>query len=263
VRPPAPAPAAVFPAATRALAAAALAVLAACGGPGGGEARADPAPPARAATRAAPVVVELFTSQGCSSCPPADRYLSEIATAGAVDGRPVVALAYHVDYWNDLGWADPFSRAAWSARQGRYGHALGAGRVYTPELVVAGAADAVGSSRGRVRALIAHAPAQRAITARARRDGARLHVTATAPAGADVWVALWEDGLVTQVPRGENAGARLVSDRIVRRLVRVARAGATGAAEVAIDPAWKHVGAVAFAQRPDLAIVGATVLRVE
>ncbi len=88
-------------------------------------------------------------------------------------------------------------------------------------------------------------------------------MAATAPADADAWVALWQDGAVTEVARGENQGARLTSDRIVRRLVRVATAGHDGAVTLAIDPAWTHVGAAVFAQRADRAIIGATALALE
>jgi hypothetical protein len=219
------------------------------------------ADPAAKAKGGAPVIVELFTSQGCSSCPPADRLLSRIAKDGALDGRAVLPLAFHVDYWNDLGWADPFSRAAWSDRQGAYAHAMRANGVYTPQAVVAGAADALGSDRDAIAKAVAATPVQVAIDAKAARASGALHVTATAPAGADVWVAVWEDGLGTDVRRGENAGAHLADDHVVRALVKVAAAGASGSLDVPLDPSWKRMGAVAFAQRPgDLAIVGATVL---
>lgn len=92
-------------------------------------ARAEAAP---VAASAAPVVLELFTSQGCNSCPPADRLLAEL---GRRDD--VVALSFHVDYWNDLGWDDPFSSPRWSHRQQTYGHELPS-RIYTPQLVVHG-----------------------------------------------------------------------------------------------------------------------------
>src|SRR5437763_14565494 len=79
----------------------------------------------------APVVIELFTSQGCSSCPPADELLGKLAKAGVLDGRKLAPLSFHVDYWNDLGWADPFSSAAWTARQAAYARALDDPPVYT------------------------------------------------------------------------------------------------------------------------------------
>jgi hypothetical protein len=225
--------------------------------------RVDAAPTADVHT-SAPVVVELFTSQGCSSCPPAEALLSEIATAGTTAGRTVIPLAYHVDYWNDLGWTDPSSSPAWSERQQRYAAARGDSRVYTPQLVVAGGRHVVGSQRRAVEAAIAGAPRQLRIDASATRTGDTLHVRATAPAGAEAWLAVWEDGAATDIRRGENAGLHLREDRVVRRLVRVAAAGATGTTDVALDPRWRRVGAVVLAQRPDtLAIVGATVALLE
>src|SRR5262245_2326035 len=110
----------------------------------------DPAagdPRSRRIDPGAPVVVELFTSQGCSSCPPADRLLGELVRDGAIADRPVIALSFHVDYWNRLGWTDPFSRPAWSARQQAYADAMRDGRVYTPQLVIAGRSHVVGSRR--------------------------------------------------------------------------------------------------------------------
>jgi len=207
-----------------------------------------------------PVVIELFTSQGCSSCPPADELLGKLAKAGSLDGRKLAPLSFHVDYWNDLGWADPFSTSAWTARQQSYARALGDNRVYTPELVVAGGAGMVGSSSTRVAQAIAAAPRQLAVTATAAWDNARVTVQATAPADADVWVAVWEDGTRTKVARGENAGELLASERVVRKLERVATAGHAGKLDIALDPAWKASGAVAFAQRADRKIVGATLL---
>ena len=219
-------------------------------------AAADPAPKG-----GAPVIVELFTSQGCSSCPPAERLLKEIAKDGALGGRAVVPLAFHVDYWNDLGWADPFSKSAWSDRQGAYARAMDANGVYTPQAVVAGSIDALGSDRGALQRAVGRAPVQAVIDAKATRASGALHVTAVAPRDANVWIAVWEDGLATDVPRGENAGAHLADDHIVRALVQVANAGKSGTIDVPIDPSWKHIGAVAFAQRStDLTIVGASVL---
>ena len=169
-------------------------------------------------------------------------------------------LSFHVDYWNDLGWADPFSLPAWTERQRQYATALGDDRVYTPELVVAGGAGMVGSQTGTVTRAIADAPAQQPIAATARWTDTTVTVTGTAPADADLVVAVWEGHTSTDVPRGENTGETLASDHVVRRLDRVAVAGQTGTVTVHVDPAWHAVGAVAFAQRRDLKIVGATVL---
>src|SRR4051812_46079004 len=95
-------------------------------------------------------VVELFTSEGCSSCPPADRLLADLASEAARVGQPVFTLSFHVDYWNGLGWADPFSRPAYSERQRSYADALGGG-TYTPEMTVNGKAAFVGSDAARAR----------------------------------------------------------------------------------------------------------------
>ncbi len=225
-------------------------VLAGCASSAAGEPRGDDGP----------VVIELFTSQGCSSCPPAEQLLTKLAREGELGGRKLAPLAFHVDYWNDLGWADPFSLPAWTERQRQYAHALGDDRVYTPELVVAGTAGMVGSQSTRVAAAIAAAPPQRKLVATAAWEPTRVTITATAPADADVLVAIWQDTARTAVPRGENAGETLVGDRIVRRLERVAEAGRTATLVLPLDPKWHAGGAVAFAQRTDKKIVGATVL---
>lgn len=208
----------------------------------------------------APLVIELFTSQGCSSCPPADALLGKLAAAGHSDGRPIVALSFHVDYWNDLGWADPFSTQAWTQRQQQYSLALGEDRVYTPELVVGGGAGMVGSQAATVARAIAAAPKQQAITATAVWTANSVTVEATAPAGADVWVAVWQDAAKTHVTGGENSGASMLGDRVVRTLERVATNGHTGKLVVALPATWNAGGAVAFAQRPDKKIIGARVL---
>ena len=214
----------------------------------------------RPSTPEGPLVIELFTSQGCSSCPPADALLARLATAGNVAGRAVAPLSFHVDYWNDLGWADPFSLPAWTERQHAYAAALGDDRVYTPELVVAGGAAMVGSQQSAVAIAIGKAPHQDVLPATAKWDATHVAVTATAPVNADVFVAIYESSTTTSVTRGENAGETLGSERVVRRLERVARAGQQATLTVAIDPAWHAVGAIAFAQRSDRRIVAAAML---
>lgn len=225
---------------------------------------AAPAPGAAAPAPAAggpqgPIVLELFTSQGCSSCPPADRYLATLARDGQLGGRAVAPLSFHVDYWNDLGWADPYSQPAWTERQRQYARTLG-DRIYTPELVVGGAAGMVGSQTRQVAAAVAAAPAPALLPATATWAPAQLEVTATAPADADVLVAVWEEARTIAVTRGENAGETLTNYRVVRRLERVAAAGQRGTHRIALDPAWKTTGAIAFAQRPDRHIVASALL---
>jgi hypothetical protein len=232
-----------------------------------------------------PVVVELFTSQGCSSCPPADRLLSRLQHDARLAGR-VAPLAFHVDYWNHLGWSDPFSSAAWSRRQEGYAQVWRSNRIYTPQLVVEGRTECVGSQEdevlrrigqalsaepaGRVTLSVAAAPAQGA--GGGAGAGPRVVVSARLlrPAGGsglDVWVALTESGLTTAVGAGENAAATLHDDHVVRRLVRAFTLPPTAGAEhtAAVDlPPLDHgsrgatYAVVAFLQNPaTLAIEGA------
>src|SRR5919204_3245433 len=176
---------------------------------------------------AAAVLVELFTSEGCSSCPPADAVLARLQREQPVPGTQILVLSEHVDYWDDLGWKDPFSDRLFSDRQSAYG-----GRVYTPQAVVDGKVDVLGSDR---EALV------KAIAAAARVPHASLHLTRTAqgvriavnglsaPSDADVMVAVVEDGLTSKVERGENAGRTLAHAAVVRALERVGKVPAGSA----------------------------------
>ena len=163
---------------------------------------------ARAATK--PVVLELFTSQGCSDCPPADAYLGELAR------RPgVIALAWHIDYWDNLGWRDPFASKLSTERQKAY-----AGRleqvVFTPALVIDGAAMVIGSQRPNVEAAIGNAPPLPvSVTLTRSIDGLAADIGA---AGTPVraLLATYDPEQATEVHAGENEGARLREYRIVR-----------------------------------------------
>ena len=124
-----------------------------------------------------PVVVELFTSEGCSSCPPADAVLARLKRDQPVDGAEVIALSEHVDYWNYIGWADPFSAKEFSARQSGYARALNLDQVYTPQAVINGHAEFVGSDQGRAEQEIARA---------ARTPKAEVHLTRDTSAAGDV-----------------------------------------------------------------------------
>ncbi len=151
-----------------------------------------------------PVVVELFTSQGCSSCPPANAYLNELA-----EGRSdVLPLGFHVTYWDRLGWKDPFSLRAATARQARYGRRFGDGS-YTPEIVVDGAVGLVGSDRAAVGGAIGQAKAQGRTAAEVdvTRDDARLHIAVGPGSGAaQVLLVGFDHRQVTPIARGENGG---------------------------------------------------------
>jgi hypothetical protein len=177
---------------------------------------------ARAEPAESPVVVELYTSQGCSSCPPADDFLGELA---ARDG--VLALSFHVDYWNYIGWEDPFSMPEATERQRAYRHALGLRVAYTPQMVIDGRSDAVGSNRGAVEAAIAAAAANQHVAVAFSGDaqsGYRVRLPETAlDAPATVWVVLYDRSHETAVKRGENTGRTIRNSNVVRGLVELAR----------------------------------------
>jgi len=164
-----------------------------------------------------PVVVELYTSQGCSSCPPADALLGELAQQPGL-----LALSFHVDYWDYIGWQDPFASALYTERQRDYAAKLGLRYVYTPQIVVDGRHDVVGSKRRAVTRAIEEA----AKTAPAVEvtldsdDGGHATLSAgQAPAeGATVWLVMFDDGHDTDVGRGENSGKLLHNSNVVREL---------------------------------------------
>ncbi len=181
---------------------------------------------------AAPVLVELFTSEGCSSCPPADQVLSRLDQEQAISGANIIVLSQHVDYWNQLGWRDPYSSAQFSARQSSYADAFGRRGVYTPQMIVDGRLEFVGSNTAK---------AQEAIIQAARLPKAKIQIgfaptvaihsgmiqltvrvgnVPTIPAGdkADVFLAIAENDLSSSVARGENAGRQLRHTAVVRQL---------------------------------------------
>jgi len=163
----------------------------------------------------APVVVELYTSEGCNSCPPADRWL------GALKGRAdVVALAFHVDYWDSRDWKDRFAQAMFTRRQNATRRTSGARFAYTPQVLVDGR-DEPAWPRLPAAALQAHAPAVVDMTL--ARDGAALELAlaprAGAPAALAGYVAVVDDGMQTRVDGGENRGATLRQDSVVRELL--------------------------------------------
>lgn len=197
------------------------------------------APPGKSDPSAVPVLVELFTSEGCSSCPPADQVLAKLEREQAVPGARVVPLGLHVDYWDRLGWADPFASAKISERQRGYSVRLGNGS-YTPQAVIDGRAETVGSRRGSVESLIAeaakrpHASIAIDVTKRDEQVGAyelTLSVgalPADAAADAELVATLTQNGARIAVARGENSGSTLEHTAIARELVVVAAAPREG-----------------------------------
>lgn len=178
-----------------------------------------------------PVLAELFTSEGCSSCPPADSLLMNLDQTQPVRGAQIIVLSEHVDYWNRLGWSDPFSSPQFSARQATYARALKA-EVYTPQLVIDGSEQFVGSDAGPIQAAISRAasrPKMPVHIVSAQREGSEVVVVVSAEGGAgDVWIALADDRDESSVRRGENSGRTLAHVAVVRSLVR---AGTTAPSE--------------------------------
>jgi len=210
-------------------------------------------PPGQAGER--PIMVELFTSEGCSSCPPADALLAELAK------RPdVLALSFHVDYWDRLGWKDPYSSHEATERQNRYAKLLALPMVYTPQIVVDGKWEAVGSDRAEV---------ERALDL-ARRDPAEVPVTLALDHGqaqvtlgpgsdrvaASVLLIGFDRRHVTAVKRGENSGRTLAHVDVVRGVEEIAR---LSPGEIAVPIPWHSDLIAAVVQAADGRILGVAV----
>jgi hypothetical protein len=177
---------------------------------------ASPSRMASAADAGRPTVVELFQSQGCSSCPPAE------ANVGAISDRPdVLALAFEVDYWDRLGWKDTFSKPAWTARQYAYARAMGRDGVYTPQVVVNGRVEGDGLEPGALAGLVSRGDRGGGGPSLGFSGGAvTVGAAAAPPGGADVWLARYIPRTVeVAIPRGENAGHALPYRHVVREMV--------------------------------------------
>lgn len=230
---------------------------------------------ALAASAAAPtqttVVVELFTSEGCSSCPPADNVLTRLEREQPIPGVEVVALGEHVDYWNDSGWRDRFSSPLFTARQQDYGQTMKLESVYTPQLVINGQAQVVGSDWNAANSAI-RAVAQRPAAVVGLKvsgwDSLSFQVRGL-PKGtqtADMLLAVTESGLETSVGGGENGGRRLRHSSVVRSLTKLGtldtkKDGAyTADARLNLRPEWnrQNLKLVLFVQdRANRKILGA------
>lgn len=226
------------------------------------------------------VLVELFTSEGCSSCPPADDLLIKIEKGQQIPGVEIIAMSEHVDYWNRLGWTDPFSSSEFSARQSQYGRVFRNDSIYTPQMVVDGRFEFVGSNSSK---------ASNAIAQAAKNPKANIQLTQTqgsdkghlqfniriedTPAfskdqNIDVMLAITESGLQSNVPRGENAGRKLIHTAVVRKLARIGSVDPSkGTAELTamaeIEKGWSRdrLRAVVFIQeRETRYVLGAAAL---
>jgi hypothetical protein len=227
--------------------------------------------------------VELFTSEGCSSCPPADDVLTKLVTTQPIPGARVIALGEHVDYWDRLGWRDPFSSGQFSQRQSDY--LAGVFRLsgaYTPQMVVDGRQEFVGSDDHAATTAIAKAIHEkidrvRVSLALLQPTDASIHVAVRVESSVngpkrvspEVWLAVTEDGLQTHVQRGENGGRTLHHTAVVRTLTRLgpltpASATWSMSQSIPIAAGWTSsaLQLVAFVQDPSTRqVLGAGVLK--
>jgi len=196
--------------------------------------------------RRVPVIVELFTSEGCSSCPSADLLLARLERSQPVAGARVIALEEHVDYWNQLGWVDPFSAPHYRGRQNDYALAFRTENIYTPQMVVNGQAEFVGDDGNRAYQVIGAAKQMQTTSVDLKNaisgkdpDLVDLSVQVTSPKNpkpraSDVYLAVTESELESQVLRGENAGRRLRHAPVVRSFGIIGR----------IDPRGSNLGQI-------------------
>jgi hypothetical protein len=206
--------------------------------------------PARAGE--APVVVELFTSQGCSSCIPAQAYMRELAKRD-----DVIALEFHVDYWDYIGWKDRFARPEFTDRQHQYRRTLKSRYVYTPQMVINGRVHNVGSDVeeaerqiGKFRDMADSGPK---VTLRHRGDNVMVAIAeGHASTPVDVYFVTYDDEHTTEVTRGENAGVVLVNARVVREIHRIGRwDGASAQYTVSLAGKSGEAGCAVLLQLPD------------
>jgi hypothetical protein len=218
-----------------------------------------------AASAETPVIVELFTSEGCSSCPPADQLLRRLESQQPVAGVHVIALSEHVNYWDRLGWRDPFSSAQFTTRQQEYSQLFRDSGPYTPEMVVDGATGFVGNQSADALKAITHAGQVAKAAVRVTAANGKITIQADGVKHpADVVVAITERNLLSNVARGENAGRKLTHTAVVRwlRVAGKTRPGEpfSGEVSVPVDKVWKadNLYAVVFLQeRSSRKVLGA------
>lgn len=221
-------------------------------------------------TKRVPVVVELFTSEGCSSCPPADELLAKLDREQSIPGVEIIAMEEHVDYWDGPDWRDPFSSRTLTNRQADYGRQLRVDDIYTPQAVIGGQAQVVGSDAAQLREAIVRAA-----------KGARANVEVEFQSAAvakvkvdripedagycDVMLAITENRLENAVTGGENSGRRMAHTGVVRTLATLGRVTPSNPASftmhVKFSPRWKrdNLKYVVFVQdRITRKILGAT-----
>ncbi|HYL92611.1 MAG TPA: DUF1223 domain-containing protein [Alphaproteobacteria bacterium] len=220
--------------------------------------------PAKPAARKA-VVVELFTSEGCSSCPPADRLLASLEQERSTNGAEIIPLGFHVDYWDFQGWRDRFDSPAYTSRQEQYAERFHIQGPYTPQMVIDGEEEFVGSSSSHARSAIASAAASPQLAeieiSAPKPDSLAVKVTAPGPSTAQVLFAITEDNLESKVAAGENGGHVLRHAAVVRDLRvlgRLDRGSLQVSVPLKLDASWKKqdLRYVVFVQDGTLGKIG-------
>lgn len=194
-----------------------------------------------------PVLVELFTSEGCSSCPSADRVLTQLEKEQSNPNADIITLSLHVDYWDRIGWKDPFSSALYSQRQAVYGQAFNLDSNYTPQMVVDGQTEFVGSNMSNANKAITESAKNVKATVELQSAENNLKVKISdipKHENATIFLAIAEDNLSSNVTRGENSGKKLAHTSVVRELKSIGVVTAqqnnfTTEATVQIQPDWK------------------------
>lgn len=168
-------------------------------------------------------IVELFTSQGCSSCPAADRNLTEVLAQASKEGNQVLGLSFHVDYWNYIGWKDPYSSKAFTERQRAYGEQMNLRSIYTPQMIVNGKTEFVGSNKSELKDALSSAykqkPSYHILINQMKVEGDKLtfqYSVDKLPANEVINFAIVEKSVENFVSRGENSGRKLHHDNVVR-----------------------------------------------
>jgi hypothetical protein len=222
----------------------------------------DPKSNANAATstgKRVPVIVELFTSEGCSDCPPADALLQRLEETQPVAGAEIMVLANHVDYWNHDGWIDRFSTKELTQRQENYGTSFNLDSVYTPQMVVDGKTEFNGQDESRAKRAIAAAinDPKANVSIAPLQDSLNIQIDSvpTSTKNAEVVLAITEDHLQSNVAKGENNGRTLNHSGVVRDLRTIGTVQSNSFAaqpKLKLDSSWKRpdLRAIVFVQDP-------------
>jgi len=221
-----------------------------------------------------PILVELFTSEGCSSCPPADRLLQQLDQSQPIARAELIVLSEHVDYWNSIGWKDPYSAEFFSKRQGAYASHFHSNSVYTPQMIVDGSAELVGSETAQVNQALEKARSTTKVAVRLSSvffDKGTMHArvdVAALPKPAEVFFVLALNRAESQVASGENSGRHLTHVAVVQHLEKIGslEPGKAFTKDIELklqsgaNPA--NLRAIAFVQEPGPGkVLGATQIR--